>query len=77
MDIDRVIGIVHSLKEESGMGVSAIANVTNKSNGPVNIAGLPPDQPPVDLRHKNTKGWNIFFKDLVRRNRKKKKKRKS
>jgi hypothetical protein len=69
--VDKLIQVIHSLKED--MGVGAIANVTNKSSGPVNIAGLPPDQPPVDLRSRNTKGWNIFFKDIVRRNRKKKK----
>jgi len=69
---DKLIQIIRNLKED--MGVGAIANVTNKLSGPVNIAGLPPDQPPVDLRKKNTKGWNIFFKDLVRRNRKKKRK---
>jgi len=62
MDINKIIKITKQLKEEAP---------TNSVSGG-GIAGLPPDQPPVDLRKKNTKGWNIFFKDLVRRNRKKK-----
>jgi len=32
------------------------------------------DDPPVDLRKKNARGWNIFFRGLVRKNRKKKRK---
>ena len=70
MDIDKIIEIVHTLKEEGGPTVSL---------GSGQIAGTVEagDDPPVDLRRKNTRGWNIFFKDLVRRNRKKKKKRKS
>jgi len=66
MDIDKVIDIIHSLKEEAptmNLGAGQIAGTKE--------AG---DDPPVDLRKKNTKGWNIFFKDLVRRNRKKKRK---
>ena len=67
MDINKIIGIVHTLKEE-GMGVSAIANVTNPQNGPINIAGLPPDPPPVfnKGRHyakggRNSRRWWLQF----------------
>lgn len=67
--IDKLIQVVRDLKEE--MGVGAIANVTNKSSGPVNIAGLPPDQPPVDLRKGKRRNWNPFFKDLARMQRRK------
>ena len=69
MEINKVIDIIHSLKEEAptmNLGAGQIAGTVE--------AG---DTPPVDLRNRNTKGWNIFFKDLVRRNRKKKKKRMS
>jgi hypothetical protein len=65
MEINKIIDIVHSLKEESptmNLGAGQIAGTKE--------AG---DDPPVDLRSRNTKGWNIFFKDIVRRNRKKKK----
>jgi len=65
MDIDKIIDIVRTIKEEGptvSLGSGQIAGTVE--------AG---DDPPVDLRNKNTKGWNIFFKDLVRRNRKKKK----
>ena len=34
------------------------------------LAGLPPDQPPVDLRKSKRRGWNPFFKDLAKRERK-------
>jgi len=65
MDIDKIIDIVRTIKEEGptvSLGSGKIAGTVE--------AG---DDPPVDLRSRNTKGWNIFFKDLVRRNRKKKK----
>ena len=62
--VDKLIKIVKNLKEE--MSSSAIANVTNKMSGPVNIAGLPPDNPPVDLRRGKRRNWNPFFKDLAR-----------
>jgi len=67
--VDKLIQVIHSLREE--MGVSAIANVTNKSSEPVNIAGLPPDQPPVDLRRGKRRSWNPFFKDLAKMHRRK------
>jgi len=67
MDIERVISIVHNLKEEG----SPTVNVGSGQIAGTVEAG---DDPPVDLRNRNTRGWNIFFKDLVRRNRKKKRK---
>ena len=72
MDIDKIISIVRDLKEENGgaptmnLGAGQIAGT--KESG---------DDPPVDLRRKNARGWNIFFRDLIRKNRKRKKKRKS
>ncbi len=67
MDIDRIIDIVHTLKEENGPTMSV---------GAGGIAGTVEagDDPPVDLRRKNARGWNIFFRDLVRQHRKKKRK---
>lgn len=47
--IDKIISIIHSLKEQ-GMGVGAVSSgPTNTTNPPgqINIAGLPPDMPPV------------------------------
>ena len=75
MDIGRVIEIVRSLKEDAptmslGSPQTGSTPPTGKIAGTVQAG----DDPPVDLRSKNTKGWNIFFKDLVRRNRKKKRK---
>jgi hypothetical protein len=77
--IDKLIDIVRLLKEE-GMGVSAVAptNSTNQPGEPITMAGLPPDNPPVDLRRSGAKNWNPFFKNLVRvlrRTDKKKKKK--
>ena len=67
MNIERVIDIVRTLKEEGA---------PTNSMGGGHIAGSAEagDDPPVDLR--KARGWNIFFKDLVRSNRKKKKKKK-
>jgi hypothetical protein len=31
-----------------------------------NLAGLPPDEPPVDLRKGNRRNWNPFFKNLAK-----------
>jgi hypothetical protein len=67
--VDRLINIVRNLKEEGASPV--IANSTNNPNGPVNIAGLPPDQPPVDLRKGRKRYWNPFFKDLAKMQRRK------
>ena len=36
-----------------------------------NLAGLPPDQPPVDLRKENRRNWNTFFKNLAKMQRRK------
>lgn len=70
MDIDKIIGIIRTLKEEGGPTMAV---------GHGQIAGTVEagDDPPVDLRRKRERGWNIFFRDLVKKNRKKKKKRKS
>ena len=45
MDINRIISIIRSLKEE------AVAAPTNSAGGG-NIAGLPPDHPPVNIKKK-------------------------
>ena len=70
MDINKIIDIIRTLKEEGGptmnLGAGGIAGTVE--------AG---DDPPVDLRRRKERGWNIFFRDLVKQNRKKKKKRKS
>jgi hypothetical protein len=73
MDINKIIDIIHNLKEE---GEGSIANVVG--NGEKSLGyNIETGTPPVDLRTKNTKNWNIFFKGLVRRNRKKQKKQKN
>jgi hypothetical protein len=48
--IDRVINII---KE----------NMTATGGG---LAGLPPEEPPVDLRKGKRRNWNPFFKNLAR-----------
>lgn len=68
MNIDKIIDIIHSLKEEAptmNLGAGQIAGTVE--------AG---DDPPVDLRSRHTKGWNIFFRGLVK-NRRKKRNRKN
>lgn len=64
MDINRIIKIIHSLKEEGGPTMSLGAG---KIAGTVESGDLPP----VDLRKRNTKKWSSFFKDLVRMQRRK------
>jgi hypothetical protein len=62
MDINKIISIVRYLKEDGVVGSPIPSN--NASSG--NIAGLPPDQPPVDLRRKKERKWNPFFKKLAK-----------
>lgn len=63
--VDKLIAIVRFIKED-GMGVGA---PTNNASG--NIAGLPPDSPPVDLRKGRRRNWNPFFKNLAKMQRRK------
>lgn len=48
--LNKLIDIIHQLREE-GI-VTTPTNITNNPQGPINIAGLPPDNPPV-LKGKN------------------------
>ncbi len=61
--LDKLIFIIRNLKEEV---------VSSGPTNSANTAGLGfntnTETPPVDLRKKNK--WNIFFKDMVRRQRK-------
>ena len=68
--LDKLIQIIHNIKEE---GEGSIANVVGDGEKSLGY-NIETETPPVDLRSRNTRGWNIFFKDLVRRNRKKKRK---
>lgn len=65
--VDKLIQIIHNLKEEGGV---VSGGPTNSLSGG-NIAGTSQagDSPPVDLRkHRN---WNPFFKNLARIQRRK------
>ena len=71
MDLYKIISIVRDLKEENGaptmsLGAGGIAGTVE--------AG---DDPPVDLRRRKERGWNIFFRDLVKQNKKRKKKKRT
>ena len=76
--IDKVIEAFRNYRilKEEGMGVSSLGGgPTNRTNSmdpqKINIAGLPPDNPPVDLRKDRRKYWNPFFKNLARMQRRK------
>jgi hypothetical protein len=55
----KIINTVRILREDGMLPTN------NTSNG--NIAGLPPDQPPVDLRKKNYSKLPFFYKNIFRR----------
>ena len=59
----KFIDIIRNLREDAIVASGVPTN--NASNG--NIAGLPPDNPPVDLRKKTYKGLPFFYKNLFRR----------
>jgi hypothetical protein len=67
--IDRIIDIVRSIKEDAVVVSPTMSLGAGKIAGTVQAG----DDPPVDLRRRNTKGWNIFFKSLVKQQRKKEK----
>jgi len=50
MNLDKIIGIIRNLNEE---GMISAGPANNASSG--NIAGLPPDQPPVRKRKRERK----------------------
>lgn len=54
MDKNKLDSIINNIKE----------NMTATGG---NLAGLPPDEPPVDLRKEKRRNWNPFFKDLAKR----------
>jgi hypothetical protein len=64
MDIDKVISIIKTIKEEGSPTMSL---------GAGQIAGTKEagDDPPVDLRKGRRRNWNPFFKDLARMQRRK------
>lgn len=53
---------ITSLKEE-GAAVAAVPT-NNASSGA--IAGLPPDDPPVDFRRRKYKKLNMFYRQAVK-----------
>jgi hypothetical protein len=59
----KIIEIIRNLREE---GIAADGVPTNNASSE-NIAGLPPDQPPVDLRKKKYKRLPLLYKDIFRR----------
>ena len=67
MDINKIIDIIHTLKEEGMVtGAAPTNSLTSPSDGKGYIAGTVEagDSPPVDLRKK--RNWNPFFKNLAR-----------
>jgi len=61
MDINKIIDIIHTLKEE-GMVTGAPTN--SLAGGKIAGTAEAGDSPPVDLRKK--RNWNPFFKNLAR-----------
>lgn len=57
----KIIEIIRNLREE---GIAAAGVPTNNASSG-NIAGLPPDQPPVDLRKKNIKDYHFYTKTFL------------
>ena len=50
--LDRIISIVRHYIVEDGMSVSAAPTNATNPPGQINIAGLPPDNPPVFKKKK-------------------------
>jgi len=50
--LDRIISIVRHYIVEEGMSVSVAPTNSTNPPGQINIAGLPPDNPPVKRKNK-------------------------
>jgi hypothetical protein len=66
--LDRIISIVRHYIVEEGMSVSVAPTNSTNSPGQINIAGLPPDNPPVRKKNKYIYGAGFRKKWLQRRN---------
>lgn len=64
--LDKIISIVRQYIIEDGMSASAVPTNSTNPPGKINISGLPPDNPPVDLRKGKRRNWNPFFKNLAK-----------
>lgn len=63
MDINKIIDIIHTLKEEGEGGGAPTNSLVNRKIAGTVEAG---DNPPVDLRKGRRRNWNPFFKNLAR-----------
>lgn len=81
--IQKLLECYRSLKEDGAVGMaSGPTNGVNPPGGPIAIAGLPPDNPPVnlkkkkktvmvDLRRKEPRKLNMFYRDAIKKSRRK------
>ena len=67
--VDKILECYRSLKEEGVMG-SGGAGVPGVYAANQQIAGLPPDDPPVDLRKRTPRKLNMFYRQAVKQSRK-------
>jgi hypothetical protein len=63
MDINKIIDIIHTLKEEGESGGAPTNSLVGGKIAGTVEAG---DSPPVDLRKGRRRNWNPFFKNLAR-----------
>lgn len=66
--LDRIISIVRHYIVEDGMSVSVAPTNSTNPPGQINIAGLPPDNPPVRKKNKYIYGAGFRKKWLQQRN---------
>ena len=66
--LDRIISIVRHYIVEEGMSVSVAPTNSTNPPGQINIAGLPPDNPPVRKKNKYIYGAGLRKNWLQRRN---------
>ena len=67
--VNKILECYRALKEEGAMGASAAGAPTNNASSGA-IAGLPPDEPPVDLRKRGPRQLNMFYRQAVKQSRK-------
>lgn len=56
--VEKLLECYRSIKEEAGSGGMSVAGG--------GLAGLPPDDPPVDFRKRKYKKLNMFYRQAVK-----------
>ena len=64
--VDKILECYRRIQEEMGAGAVGGAGIPTNNASSGAIAGLPPDDPPVDFRKRKYKKLNMFYRQAVK-----------